>query len=56
VDLSHARIGVLIDEPQHWPTEQNLSGLTYQVLEPQLPARERLRWLARNLHRQEPQP
>jgi hypothetical protein len=37
VDLSHARIGVLIDEPKRWPTELNLSGLTYQALEPQLP-------------------
>jgi hypothetical protein len=56
VDLSHARIGVLIDEPQRWPAELNLSSLTYQALEPQLPARDRLRWLTRNRHRQEPQP
>jgi len=56
VDLSHARIGLLIDDPAAWPAVLNLSGLAYQALEPQLPARERLRWLARTLEDHEPQP
>lgn len=56
VDLSHARIGVLLDNPACWPFALNLSGLTYKALEPQLPARERLRWLARNTHSHQPQP
>ena len=38
VDLSHAHIGLLVDDPACWPAALNLSGLTYQALEPQLPA------------------
>jgi hypothetical protein len=56
VDLSHARIGLLADDPACWPEALNLSGLTYQALEPQLPARERLRWLARNPRGHQSQP
>ncbi len=56
VDLSHARIGLLLDDPACWPATVDLSGLTYQALEPQLPARERLRWLARHPQGHEPQP
>ncbi len=48
VDLSHARIEVLRDDPGCWPSELSLDGLTYQALEPRLPARDRLRWLARD--------
>jgi adhesin HecA-like repeat protein len=54
VDLSHARIGVLRDDPQTWPTEILLGGLTYEALEPQLPARQRLNWLARDPGSQSP--
>src|ERR1019366_9513973 len=56
VDLSHARIGVLVDNPACWPATLDLSGLTYQALEPQLPARDRLRWLARHSEGREPGP
>jgi len=56
VDFSHARIRLLTDDPARWPTMLNLSGLTYQALEPRLPVRQRLRWLARNPHGHEPQP
>jgi hypothetical protein len=56
VDLSHARIGVLVDDPARWPAALDLSGLTYQALEPQLPARDRLRWLARHSDGHEPGP
>ena len=48
VDLRHARIEVLRDDPGCWPAELSLDGLTYQALEPRLPARDRLRWLARD--------
>jgi hypothetical protein len=56
VDLSHARIGLLTDDPARWPAALDLSGLTYQALEPQLAARDRLRWLAAHAQRHEPQP
>jgi hypothetical protein len=56
VDLSHARIGVLMDDPACWPATLDLSGMTYQALEPQLPARDRLRWLARHSEGYEPEP
>jgi hypothetical protein len=47
VDFSHARIGLLRDDPQTWPATIVLRGLTYEALEPHLPARQRLTWLAR---------
>lgn len=56
VDLRHARIGLLIDDPLLWPEQLNLDGLTYQVLEPRLPARERLGWLARYPQEYQSQP
>ena len=46
VDLSHARIGVLRDDPANWPAGIRLGGCAYQALEPQLPAQQRLTWLA----------
>ena len=46
VVLSHARLGVLRDNPASWPADLKLDGLTYSTLEPQLPARQRLDWLA----------
>jgi hypothetical protein len=48
VDLSHGRIGLLRDDPRNWPAELGLDGLTYQMLEPWLPARQRQPWLARD--------
>ncbi len=49
VDLSHARIDVFRDDPACWPAQLNVDGLTYQALEPRLPARDRLRWLRASL-------
>jgi hypothetical protein len=46
VVLSYARLGVLRDNPASWPADLKLDGLTYSTLEPQLPARRRLDWLA----------
>ncbi|HEV2373859.1 MAG TPA: hypothetical protein VGS19_17010 [Streptosporangiaceae bacterium] len=56
VDLSHARVGLLTDDPAHWPVAIDLRGLTYQALEPKLSAHGRLRWLARQPLGHEPQP
>ena len=56
VDLGHAHIGILRDDPALWPEQLNLSGLTYSVLVPRLRAPDRLRWLARDPDRFEPQP
>ena len=50
-------IGVLRDDPATWPGGQlRLDGLTYQALEPLLPAAQRLRWLARDPDGYPPQP
>ncbi len=48
VNLSHARIGILRDDPQSWPDQLRLDGLSYDALEPQLPAQRRLSWLGRD--------
>ena len=48
VILSHAHVGVLHDDPQKWPDELQLGGLSYDALEPQLPAQRRLTWLVRD--------
>lgn len=54
--LEHARIGILRDEPDLWPEALSLNGATYESLEPLLPAKERLRWLALDPHGYQPQP
>jgi hypothetical protein len=56
VDLSHARLGVLRDDPQTWPQDMRLGGLSYEALEPELPAQQRLAWLERNQTSPSPQP
>ncbi|TDC66818.1 hypothetical protein E1200_16195 [Actinomadura sp. GC306] len=56
VVLAHARIGVLHDDPRTWAPELSLNGLAYESLEPRLPARERLRWLALDPDGHHPQP
>jgi hypothetical protein len=56
VDLSHARIEVYRDDPDHWPDELSVDGMTYQALEPRLPARDRLRWLAKDPNGPQSQP
>ncbi|MEV0822161.1 hypothetical protein [Nonomuraea rubra] len=48
VDLRHARIGVLQDDAAVWPDELCMDGLSYEALEPMLPAGERLGWLRRD--------
>ncbi|MFG2091366.1 MULTISPECIES: hypothetical protein [unclassified Spirillospora] len=56
VVLSHARVGVLRDDPRTWAQSVSLDGFTYESLEPRLPARERLRWLALAPDGHQPQP
>jgi len=56
VDLRHASIVILRDDPAAWPEQLSLEGLTYQALEPRQPARQRLRWLARDPRGHQPQP
>ena len=48
VDLHHARVKILRDDPGCWPAMLSIDGLTYEALEPRLPARQRLQWLARD--------
>lgn len=48
VELQHARIGVIRDAPESWPASLSQDGLTYESLDPQLPAQERLAWLGRD--------
>ncbi|WP_283139065.1 hypothetical protein [Rhizohabitans arisaemae] len=47
VDLNSMRVGTLFDSPASWPTELYLNELVYDDLEPDLPAKKRLRWLRR---------
>ncbi|MDN3357836.1 hypothetical protein [Actinomadura sp. DC4] len=56
VELHHARIGVLRDDPDRWPAVLYLDGLTYEALEPRLPAGRRLEWLSRDPDGCPPQP
>lgn len=48
VELNHARVRIIRDDPASWPRQLSVDGLSYGALEPQLPARQRLAWLARN--------
>jgi hypothetical protein len=48
VELRHARIGVLRDDPAVWPQALRMDGLSYEVLEPMLPAAQRRDWLRRD--------
>ncbi|MEV4305604.1 hypothetical protein [Nonomuraea sp. NPDC049624] len=45
VELRYARIGVLRDDPAGRPRAMRMDGLSYEVLDPMLPAARRLRWL-----------
>jgi hypothetical protein len=56
VDLRHARIGTLRDDPGAWPGQLRFDGLTYDDLDPQLRAGRRLRWLDRAADGFQPQP
>lgn len=48
LDLRHARFEIIRDDPHAWPRSLNLAGLSYNALDPWLPAYGRLDWLARD--------
>ncbi|MBB5629853.1 hypothetical protein [Sphaerisporangium krabiense] len=54
--LDHARIGLLRDDPERWARALHVNGLTYEALEPRLPAESRLGWLRRDGRGYQPQP
>ena len=56
VDLRHSRIKVFRDDPGCWPSMLSIDGLTYEALEPRLPARQHLQWLARDPSGHQPRP
>jgi hypothetical protein len=56
VNFSHAKFGVLRDDPACWPADLKLEGLTYNLLQPHLPARRRLEWLTAGTKRHQVQP
>ncbi|HEU5030052.1 MAG TPA: hypothetical protein VFV01_34430 [Spirillospora sp.] len=45
VDLRHARIDILRDDPAHWPARPQLDGFVYQAIDKPGPLAARLAWL-----------
>jgi hypothetical protein len=45
VDLGHAQLGLLRDDPKTWPDVVRLDGLTYEAVSDPEDAADRLRWL-----------
>lgn len=56
VDLRHAHVRIIRDDPRRWPSMLSIDGLTYEALEPRLPAGQRSQWLARDPSGHQPQP
>ncbi|MEH1055569.1 hypothetical protein V6U89_10210 [Micromonospora sp. CPCC 206171] len=48
VDLRHARLGVLRDDPESWPAALRLDGLVYESIHSRADVRQRLAWLGRD--------
>jgi hypothetical protein len=48
VDLRHAHIGVVRDDPGTWPGKLQLDGLTYDMLDPPTHTSNRLAWISRD--------
>ena len=55
VDLCHSRFTSIRDDPACWPERLRISGLSYDVLDPPLPATHRVRWLRRDADGYQPQ-
>jgi hypothetical protein len=55
IDLSHARLGLLRDDPATWPPALHLDGLTYEALSVPDHRADRLRWLRLDPHGFRPQ-
>jgi hypothetical protein len=56
VELRHAQVRILRDDPASWPALLSIDGLSYEALEPRLPARQRLEWLGRDPAGPQPRP
>ncbi|MFC4115225.1 hypothetical protein [Nonomuraea zeae] len=58
VNLQHAQVNVLRDDPSTWPAVLKLNGFVYDTLQPRENAtvEKRLAWLARNEGSFQPQP
>jgi hypothetical protein len=56
VSLRQANVRQLRGSPDHWPCRVSLDGLSYETLDPQLPAAQRLEWLRRDGGGYVPQP
>jgi hypothetical protein len=58
VELTHAQVGTLLDDPASWPREAILDGFVYDALyeDRSVSARQRLDWLASNPRGYSPQP
>jgi hypothetical protein len=54
--FEHATIGIFRDDPSCWPKHLHLGGLSYETLEPQLPAQQRLTWLTQGISGHQSQP
>ena len=54
VSLAYVSVKVLQDDERSWPSSLNVDGLTYDDLQPHLPARKRLQWICRTGHRDQP--
>ena len=48
ISLTQANVRQLRGSPDHWPSRVSLDGLSYETLDPQLPAAQRLEWLRRD--------
>jgi hypothetical protein len=48
IDLRFSRFSVIRDDPACWPATLHLSGLSYDALDPPMPALARVRWLHRD--------
>jgi hypothetical protein len=48
VDLCYSQFTVIRDDPSCWPRELRVSGLSYNMLDPLLPAAQRVQWLRRD--------
>jgi hypothetical protein len=56
ISLRQANVRQLRGSPVHWPSQVSMDGLSYETLDPQLPAAQRLEWLRRDGGRYVPQP
>src|SRR5262249_22615207 len=50
LDLRHARVNGIHDDPAIWPARRRLDGLSYTALARPLTAEQRLAWLARDTY------